>query len=258
MRFISIVLICLGPNAIADAFNVVDVTAGQQQQQNQTTVSFTASGASGAAAGGAGSLAATNVEFRPNQFAAVFEAPWGSCAEISAMAEDVLARASTWIADRKTGVKRLVAEHMAYFQHKETCPPRESGRLSCGIYFDAFEFLGILHKKSRQQNCAADKTWKKPAWPWDDTVAPELAPKITPLPKAGNLFRYLETMEGFVTDLYFCPKEIPAADLQSINGMLTKLTRQSRLEESDDFKAFTDAREKACGESDVKQVKFSN
>jgi hypothetical protein len=258
MRFLSIVLVFLGPCALADAFNVVDVTAGQQQQQPQGTVSFTAGASGAAAAGSAGSLPATNVEFRPSQFAAVFDAPWNSCAEISALAEDVLARASTWIADRKTGVKRLVADHMAFFQHKETCTPRESGRLSCGIYYDAFEFLGILHKKARQQNCANDKAWKKPAWPWDDSIVPELAPKITPLPKAGNLSRYLETMEGFVTDLYFCPKEIPAAELQSLNGMLAKLTRQSRLEESDDFKAFTDAREKACGESDVKQVKFSN
>lgn len=178
-----------------------------------------------------------------------------SCEDIIWQGKLILDQSATWLQFRKQGIRRIQSKDLVFFQYtgfKFFIPYKEK-RPNSVVFYDPFELMGYLYVIHKFKNCRADIAKSLVfVWPFGDTFPPNSKHEIQFMRKEEDRYLYLESIQGYPTDIYFCRNQIPAKKLDHLRQQLHLLDRYERQEFSDTFRNYTQTRERICGESLLK------
>lgn len=176
-----------------------------------------------------------------------------SCADLAWQSKIVFDESNTWLAMRARGQRRARSADLVFFQFRELnlkLPWDLRPEKNSSVYYDPFEMLGFYSAKAWEWGCKREELpWQAP-WPFPQLGHDEK--KGARIEAAGvhhSRFRYVERLDGWVTDVYYCARRLAEPEIEQLVLHLRQLQQGRREENSPHFKMFTNLREQLCGES---------
>ena len=172
-----------------------------------------------------------------------------NCKDLTADARLIFTSSAAWRKERSDGHRRAGSRNIVFYQyadHSMQLPYAVRGRQD--LLYDPFESLGFIYGTAKELSCGNVLPAEFPEWPWGATVPPGSGSAITALGKLNGRSLYLESDEGFVTDVYYCSTKLTAGELDVLGAKLKTLYHFGRLERTSYFLDYQQLRESYCAE----------
>lgn len=178
-----------------------------------------------------------------------------TCDDIAWQAKLILDRSERWLRFRRQGIRRIQSEDLVFYQYtgQRFYIPYRQVRPEGIVFYDPFEILGYLYVLRHFKKC--DSKREKAlhlTWPFLNSFPPNTPRHIQFIKKVEDRFLYLESRQGYPTDIYYCSKEMSAKQIEQLTNQLHTVNRFNREEGSEPFRNYTQTRERICGESKIK------